>query len=454
MHEKSLPVLRFGYPMYRCNSSRSAVLASTSAWLTRELIVSIVWLTALTLINVQALAFDKSKTEGHGFPRILGMNIGAKNYDELAYRRRLALSDVVVLGFYPEWTGKDGKWSIRSLLHQLKQQNPELLIGQYTILSEAYDPRDRRYADKDKGRELDRQRWWLRDERGERVQWTDRYDTWETNITHWATPDGQGNRYPQWLAERDFRTYFGRFPEFDIWYFDNALSRPAVASADWDQDGRNDSASEPRIAQAHREGHVAEWTRARQLRPGIILMGNTDSIDSPEYTDQLDGVFLEALIGATWSLEKWQGWGAVMQRYHQAMIHTVDPHIVGFNVHGSSEDYQRMRYGLASCLLDDGYFSYTDAKAGYSRVVWFDEFDLELGKPIEKAQLVPWQGRVYRRRFEHGMVVVNPDRNPARVRIEPGFRRFRGTQDPRVNDGQPVGELVLPGRDGLLLVRE
>jgi hypothetical protein len=417
-------------------------------------VVSSSFFLALLLWSTQSAGGQLQAIEEPGFPRILGMNIGAKNYDEPAYRRMLALPDVVVLGFYPDWVGKDSRWSIRTLVRQLKRENPNLLIGQYTILSEAYDPKDRRYADKDKGRQLERLDWWLRDENGKRVQWTDRYDSWETNITHWAPMDADSKRYPQWLAERDFGTYFGRFPEFDIWYLDNVLSKPAVTVADWDRDGRNDNANDAHVAQAHREGHVAEWARARQLRPGIILMGNTDDLTSREYSGQLQGAFLEALIGASWSLEKWKGWGVMMRRYHDAMERTTHPRIVGFNVHGSSSDYQLMRYGLASCLLDDGYFSYTDEAKGYSSVPWFDEFDLELGRPLEPAQSKPWKGGVYRRLFERGMVLVNPGRSAVRLRLEAGYRRFLGVQDAVVNSGRAVTELELSGRDGLLLLRD
>ena len=37
------------------------------------------------------------------FPRLMGMNIGAKNYDDPAYQRQLARLDVVILGFYQGW---------------------------------------------------------------------------------------------------------------------------------------------------------------------------------------------------------------------------------------------------------------------------------------------------------------------------------------------------------------
>jgi hypothetical protein len=66
------------------------------------------------------------------------------------------------------------------------------------------------------------------------------------------------------------------------------------------------------------------------------------------------------------------------------------------------------------------------------------------------------------REFERGVVLANP--SPRSYRFEladllPGrsYRRINGTalQDPRTNDGQPVGQTVELGpMDGLFLVRE
>ncbi len=63
--------------------------------------------------------------------------------------------------------------------------------------------------------------------------------------------------------------------------------------------------------------------------------------------------------------------------------------------------------------------------------------------------------------FENGLVIANPGRKPQTVRLDrvsPGrtYRRFKGTpkQDPRTNNGQPVGRSVTLGeRDALFLVR-
>src|SRR4029077_3449564 len=214
------------------------------------------------------------------------------------------------------------------------QRNPGSLIGQYTVLSETQDSQDRTSADTDRGKKLDREGWWLLNARGERVQWTDKYNAFEANITEWTKPDENGLRYPAWLARRDYSIYFRLIPGFDIWYFDNALSKPAVKTAGWNRDGKNDANDDSEIAMAHRAGHVAEWRQALELRPDISLMGNSDDLSSSEFSGKLQGAFLEGLIGTSWSMERWQGWEKMMARYHSAITHTVRPHIVGFNVWG------------------------------------------------------------------------------------------------------------------------
>jgi hypothetical protein len=73
------------------------------------------------------------------FPRLLGMNIGKKHYDDPAYQAQLAKLDIVILGFFPGWNPRNESDPIGSVLRNLKRLNPAIKIGQYTILNEAYD---------------------------------------------------------------------------------------------------------------------------------------------------------------------------------------------------------------------------------------------------------------------------------------------------------------------------
>ena len=47
----------------------------------------------------------RGQDRGDGYPKLMGMNIGAKNYHEPAYQDALSRLDFVVLGVYPGWRG-------------------------------------------------------------------------------------------------------------------------------------------------------------------------------------------------------------------------------------------------------------------------------------------------------------------------------------------------------------
>lgn len=385
------------------------------------------------------------------FPRLLGMNIGAKHYQVPEYQKSLAKLDIVVLGFYQGWGGAPG--TMRDVVRSLKGMNPGLKVGQYGVMNELRDvPDDHALADSRS--KVGNAGWWLRNGSGKRVQWTRRYKAWEVNFTQLAPPNADGKRYPQWLAERDYRVYHKAVPEFDFWYTDNVMHRPRVR-ADWDGDGANDDQDSPQVLKAWREGYVGWWSRIRELTPNKMVLGNADSnLSEPEFRNQLEGAFLEELMGKQWSIEVRHGWEAMMTRYRSVKENLREPRIVGFNVWGNPSDYRFFRYAFTSCLLDDGYFSFTDKRAGYSTVPWFDEYDFALGKAVSPPPLAAWKNGVWRRDFEHGVVLVNPGNRRVQIDIEAGFRHLVGAQDPAINSGKPVQKLMLSGKDGVVLVRQ
>ena len=74
-----------------------------------------------------------------------------------------------------------------------------------------------------------------------------------------------------------------------------------------------------------------------------------------------------------------------MRWYRKTMAAVAEPKLVAFHQLGAVTDYKALRYGLASCLLDDGYFAFTDKTKGYSGVAWFDEYDAKLGQAVQAA---------------------------------------------------------------------
>jgi hypothetical protein len=399
---------------------------------------------------------SRAAPESAGFPRLMGMNIGAKNYDDATYQKELARLNVIILAFYKGWNpgsyGANPTAAIRKAVQAIKSRNPNVLVGQYTILSEAYDnPNDPAALDlRDK---LYANQWWLLNAAGQKVQWTAQYSAWEINFTHWTRPDAGGRRWPEWLAERNHAVYFRDIPEFDIVYLDG-VNTPLRVTADWDLDKVDDNRNSPTILAAHYAGHLAHWNRVRELAPGALLVGNADNdLANAQWRNQLNGGFLEGMMGESWSIERWAGWDAMMQRYRAVLQNTRQPKIVGFNVSGAVDDFRFFRYAYTSCLLDDGYFSFTDKSSGYSSVPWFDEYEHKLGAALSAPSHAAWAQGIWRRDFENGVVLVNPTIEARTVNVEPGLRRLAGKQDPGINNGSAVGQLTLRPKDGIVLSR-
>jgi hypothetical protein len=373
------------------------------------------------------------------FPRLMGMNIGAKNYDDATYQKELARLNVIILGFHKGWNpgsyGANSAAAMRKAVQAIKSHNPN---DPATL-----DLRDKLYAS----------HWWLLNAAGRKVQWTSQYSTWEINFTDWTRPDADGRRWPDWLAERYYTVYFRDIPEFDIVFLDG-VNTPLRVTADWDLDKVDDNRNSPIILAAHYAGHLAHWNRLRELAPNALLVGNADNdLANAQWRNQLNGGFLEGMMGERWSIERWAGWGAMMKRYRAVLQNTRQPKIVGFNVVGAVDDYRFFRYAYTSCLLDDGYFSFTDKSRGYSSVAWFDEYDYKLGNALSAPPNAAWDDGIWRRDFQNGVVLVNPTIETRTVNVEPGLRRLAGKQDPVANNGSAVGRLTLQPKDGIVLRR-
>lgn len=385
--------------------------------------------------------------------KLMGMNIGAKNYFEPAYQAALAKLDIVVLGFYAGWRGDRQGEVIRDAVRAIKSHNARVLVGQYTILSEHSDNKAVSSQDEviDK---IDAEGWWLRNAAGQKVRWTAEYAAWDINFTDFSRPDANGQRYPQWYADWVHARFFAPVPEFDFRYFDNFLSRPLVQRADWKGSGVDQHNTDADIASAYRRGQMATVAAARRLAPAhSFQLVNIDVNSSPEYAGQLNAAYLEALIGKSWSLETWAGWEAAMNRYRTVYNHLAQPKILGFNAWGARGDLRAFRYGLTSALMGDGYFSYTLNETEYSTVPWFDEYEVPLGAAVDPWPSAAWQNGVWRRTYQKAMVLVNPTDTPRTVDVGAGWRRFSGLQAPEVNSGAVARMVEVPSKDGLILVK-
>jgi hypothetical protein len=208
----------------------------------------------------------------------------------------------------------------------------------------------------------------------------------------------------------------------------------------------------------YRAGYRLYLDTLKKAMPGKMQIANVADWGQPnavltEYKGQFNGGVLEHIIGSSWSVEG-QGWSQMMAHYRKTMDALGSPKYGIFEQIGSITDYQAMRYGFASCAMDDGYYSFNDQSHQNYGVPWFDEFNAKLGGAVSKPQVTAWQSGVYRRDFENGIVLVNPKGNGMRtVTLESDFVKLKGSQAPSVNDGSTVRKVTLNDRDGIVLMR-
>lgn len=367
--------------------------------------------------------------------------------DEL---KSLGQFDFVVTNLY------GSRQRMQEVIELIRATNSSARIASYTVLVEMrskVDASDTKNFPANQA--LTANEWWLLDSAGRRTQWTDAYGTDLVNVTAWAKKDPDGLRWPQWLG-RHHTNLLSQLSGLDYIYVDNVwyMPRPRTGAMDWKRNGSLQRSSDPQIQSAFRQGIADYWTALREGMPDKKIIGNADNdLNFPEYKGRLHGAFLECMMGKSWSLEKRRGWEAMMTSYRNAVANTIAPHDVIMQVcNTQAVDHQQLRYGLASAMLEDGWFAYT--VTGMKPPYMADEFQVRIGKPVEGPPKSATPSGIWKRRYANGLVLVNPGPNDATIEIEPGYRRIAGNQDPVVNNGQVARSVRLAARDGLLLIKQ
>jgi hypothetical protein len=405
-----------------------------------------------------ALLFVSAVHAADNYPRRAAVLISnPHDYWETTYKQHIAGVDVAIVAAYPQW-GSSRNTSMEAVIQNIHAINPDTRVFLYTQVESQEIPVSSIWSGL--GSKLDAQRWWLYAQYGgsSRVHADIGVSNYVLNISPYSKPDSSGLRYNQWIANYFADQLAKPSPSAAGLYSDNVYWKPRK-DGDWNNDGTLDSASSSTVRSYYRQGWAQYIAALRARMPGKLQIGNvadwgaTDAVLT-ELSGKLDGGVMEGMIGKTYSTERTAGWAPMMARYRKTMAALGGPKLGIFQMDGSPTDYRTFRYGLASCLMDDGYFAFNDPALKYHDIPQFDEYKADLGSATSSPQTVAWKSGVYRRDFQKGIALVNPKGNGARtVDLGGDFKKISGAQDPSVNNGQTVRSVTLQDRDGIILLR-
>ena len=394
--------------------------------------------------SAQSLTNIAGRT-GYAKPKVAALDYSSSVSSER--RALLAKFKFVILG------GRGGS-DLNSFTTGIRSKNPSTRFAYYVAFNElacSIESGNYYYSAVQMANKAD---YWLRYASGSRAQWTSQYNTCDMNISGWAKKNSAGQTWMQYKARYDVDRIFSKAPKIEYAFTDNTFSVPRV-NADWKRIRTNQLKTDSAIITAQRQGHAAYWSALRSIKSGIKIIGNANNdLSYYEYKGKTNGAMQEAAMGKSWSLETWAGWDKMMARYRRQIANSAAPKDVFLEVRGSLTDYKLMRYGLASALLENGWFVHLPS-SGTFQPKWFDEYEAPIGTPVESPPTTPKSNGIWMRKYQNGLVLVNPSKSTTKsIYIGSGYKRLKGTQDPYVNTGASQSTVTLGPRQGLIMIKQ
>jgi len=335
----------------------------------------------------------------------------------------------------------------REALKKIKELNPNIIILAYITPQEIKN--DAAYSSSLMRRKLAsgiNDNWYLTDTQNNKMSFWP--GTWMLNVAD-NTPAVNGIRFNQYLAQFVAQEILVT----GLWdgvFYDNAWKDVkwfTGDTADLNKDGQKDD----NIDSHWQEGMRTLYAETRRLTNNkYILVGNASS---DVYNDDLNGIMLESFPVLGWK-ESMRVYAGNQQGIPQPRINIINANTGN---KGNSNNFQKIRFSLASALLLDGYYSFDFGDKDHAQTWWYDEYDVELGKPITAATSLnnktQFEEDVWRREYENGIALANATSLAQDVDLGGKYEKITGSQDSAVNDGSIVNQVNLKAKDGLVMLR-
>jgi hypothetical protein len=268
---------------------------------------------------------------------------------------------------------------------------------------------------------------------------------------HMMNPYKSNFAWPEYIINYVKEHYIGNYDGvmFDILqeWVPTFASDDVPPTFDTDEDGDFDE--DDRIF--YREGIIYLMENMRNDCPDTIITGNGGIpwTENCPYYEYANGCMHENALGDEFGTYWWDGhYGnnpsgcyGVWDGY-RTCIDSANPdglerfHFISVDVRMgrteegalklgrlSDEDLRRMRLGLCTSLLDEGgYFGFDRGDTLHGQLWWFDEYDADLGNPVDTYQQGAFgegenRNEIYSREFEKGVVIINHNETDTTVNL-------------------------------------
>ncbi len=374
--------------------------------------------------------------------------------DSDAEAKELAQWDVLIIDI------ESGLYSHDRLV-QIKKLNPDIKILAYfsfvDIRPDAGDALDAGTFRRQIGEWIDAHPTVvLRTSTGAKATWWGDYDI--LNITDRA-PTVNGKRFndlfPIWWQDRVLED-----PVWDGMFFDNLWEGPSFVNSDLDlnNDGQPDTGVDAAWKASMTDMLKDMRARANKVRgKKFIITGNGGTA----YYQHINGIALEHFPDDT----VYGKWVDSMDQYQFIIQNALTPSYAILNTNAKNQDsgqtdYKKMRYGLMSALLGEGYYSYDRGDYTHHERWYYDEYDVDLGAAVSQAYNLlnaahptTVAAGLWRRDFERASVFVNSTDQTKKLIFRTRYEHFSGSQDAKTNSGDNASVITLKPKDGIMLLR-
>lgn len=350
----------------------------------------------------------------------------------------------------------------RENLEKIRQINPDIKILAYITSQEiigdiyqrewhsTYGNLRKRLVDK-----ID-DAWWLRDKFGNKISFWP--GTYMLNMTNGSGSFSTGSKWNEYLPT------FVKNEIYDsgLWdgvFYDNLWGDVAWVgngNMDINQDGNIRPIAE--INQAWANGNKNMLARSRELMgDNFIIIGNGTVYNG--YQPYLNGMMFEN-FPSPW--ENGGTWSGSMDSYAKISAVNRQPNVTVFNAYGRDyNSFTKVRFGLASVMMQNsGYFSYDYDVTDHGQLWWYDEYDVNLGKPLFPAYNIldkadnKFKPGLWRRDFTNGIAILNSTSQEQKyIFPHEEFEKINGQQDRDINNGTIINWIKISPDDGIILLR-